>query len=159
MIKNVKKMVVLGAILLFALLGFSQGTTNLKIGYVNFDKTIKNYYKWYDLQSSYQIDFQYYQNKIYEMENQFMQLQESGATDEELQQYLLKLQTTYNQYQQSLQEEYQTKIDSLVEEVVKKIAQYAEANDYDFIFYQSAVIYVKDSLDLTDVIISYINVK
>jgi outer membrane protein len=159
MFKNVKKMVVLGVIMIIALLGFSQGTTNMKIGFVNLEKTVQSYYKWQDLQSQYQSDVQYYQNKINEMENQFNQLQQSGATNEELQQNYLKLQTTINQYQQTLQNDYQSKIDSVVSEVAQKITQYAQANDYDFIIYESAVIYVKDSLDLTDVIISYINVK
>lgn len=159
MIKNLKKMVVLGAIMVVALLGFSQGTSNLKIGYVNLEKTVQNYYKWQDLQSLYQSDIQYYQNKINEMENQFKQLQQSGATEEELQQNYLKLQSTVNQYQQTLQNDYQTKIDSVVSEVAQKIGEYAKANNYDFIIYESAVIYVKDALDLTDVIISYINVK
>lgn len=159
MIKNLKKMLVLGAIMVIALLGFSQGTSNLKIGYVNWEKTVQSYYKWQDLQSLYQSDIQYYQNKINEMENQFKQLQQSGATDEELQQNYLRLQSTVNQYQQTLQNDYQTKIDSVVSEVEQKIGEYAKANNYDLIIYESAIIYVKDALDLTDVIISYINVK
>ncbi len=107
--------------MVIALLGFSQGTSNLKIGYVNLEKTVQSYYKWQDLQSLYQSDIQYYQNKINEMENQFKQLQQSGgATDEELQQNYLRLQSTVNQYQQTLQNDYQTKIDSVVSEVAQK---------------------------------------
>lgn len=143
--------------ILFVVISFSQTDSNLKIGYVNFEKTVESYYKWKDLESMYQIDLQYYQGKINEMEQQFKDLQSSGASEEVLQQNLQQLQTRVNQYQQELQNEYQQKIANIASEVKVKIAQYAKENGYDLILNEIGVVYYNPELDLTDKIIQYLN--
>ncbi|PNR94674.1 OmpH family outer membrane protein [Petrotoga sp. 9PWA.NaAc.5.4] len=149
--------------LMFFVLGFSivfsQTTQNLKIGYVNFSKTVESYYKWKDLESLYQLDLQYYQSKINELQEELNQLQRSGASQEVLQQNYLRTQQRINQYQQDLQSEYQRKIDSIASEVLFKISQYAKENQYDLILNENAVLYFKPEIDLTDKIIEYINKK
>jgi len=143
--------------ILFAVISFSQTDSTLKIGYVNFEKAVESYYEWKDLESMYQIDLQYYQGKINEMEQQFNELQSSGATEEVLQQNLQQLQTRVNQYQQALQEEYQQKMANIVSKVTVKISQYAKENGYDLILNENGVVYYNPELDLTDKIIQYLN--
>ncbi|KUK80862.1 MAG: Outer membrane chaperone Skp (OmpH) [Petrotoga mobilis] len=142
---------------IFVVISFSQTVTYLKIGYVNFEKTVESYYKWKDLEVSYQIDLNYYQGKINEMEQQFSDLQSSGASPEVLQQNLQQLQTRVNQYQQALQDEYQQKMANIASEVIIKISQYAKENGYDLILNEIGVVYFNPELDLTDKIIEYLN--
>ncbi|POZ88593.1 OmpH family outer membrane protein [Petrotoga sibirica] len=142
---------------IFVVISFSQTVTYLKIGYVNFEKTVESYYKWKDLEVSYQIDLNYYQGKINEMEQQFSDLQSSGASPEVLQQNLQQLQTRVNQYQQALQDEYQQKMANIASEVTIKISQYAKENGYDLILNEIGVVYYNPELDLTDKIIEYLN--
>jgi len=143
--------------IMFVVISFSQTDSNLKIGYVNFEKIAESYYKWKDLESMYQRDLQYYQGKINEMEQQFNELQSSGASEEVLQQNLQQLQTRVNQYQQELQNEYQQKMANIASEVTVKIAQYAKENGYDLILNEIGVVYYNPELDLTDKIIQYLN--
>ncbi|KUK14915.1 MAG: Outer membrane chaperone Skp (OmpH) [Petrotoga mobilis] len=158
-VSNTTKKVV--SVMVFAILvvaiSFSQTGTYLKIGYVNFEKTVESYYKWKDLEARYQIDLNYYQGKINEMEQQFKDLQSSGASQEVLQQNLQQLQTRVNQYQQELQNEYQQKMANIASEVTVKIAQYAKENGYDLILNELGVVYYDPELDLTDKIIQYLN--
>jgi len=143
--------------MLFVAISFSQTVPNFKIGYVNFEKAVESYYKWKDLESKYQVDLQYYQGKINEMEQQFKDLQSSGATQEVLQQNLQQLQNRVNQYQQELQNDYQQKMANIASEVTQKIAQYAKENGYDLILNEVSVVYYSPELDLTDKIIQYLN--
>lgn len=154
-----KILVSLVLIILGVSLAFSQTTQNLKIGYVHFSKTVESYYKWKDLESLYQLDLQYYQSKINELQEELNQLQSSGASQDVLQQNYLQVQQRINQYQQDLQSEYQSKIDSIASEVLSKISQYAKENQYDLILNENAVLYFKPEIDLTDKIIEYINKK
>jgi outer membrane protein len=91
------------------------------------------------------------------MEQQFKDLQSSGATEEVLQQNLQQLQTRVNQYQQELQNEYQQKMANITSEVTVKIAQYAKENGYDLILNEIGVVYYNPELDLTEKIIQYLN--
>ncbi|WP_158526126.1 OmpH family outer membrane protein [Petrotoga sp. 9PW.55.5.1] len=120
-------------------------------------KLVENYYKWKDLETLYQRDLQFYQGKISEMEQQFLDLQRSGATPEELQQNYQQIQARINQYDQALQIEYQQKMNQITNEVALKISQYAKDNGYDLILNEIGVIYFNPKWDITNDIIEYLN--
>lgn len=158
MIKSKKLLISVVVVLMtFSVIAFSQEVSNIKIGYVTFEKTVENYYKWKDLQTLYQRDLQFYQGKINEMEQQFKDLQSSGATPEELQQNYQQIQARINQYDQALQIEYQQKMNQITNEVALKISQYAKDNGYDLILNEIGVIYFNPKWDITNDIIEYLN--
>lgn len=158
MIKSKKLLISLVVVLMtFSVIAFSQEVSNIKIGYVNFEKTVENYYKWKDLETLYQRDVQFYQGKINEMEQQFKDLQSSGATPQELQQNYEQIQARINQYDQALQTEYQQKMNQITNEVALKISQYAKDNGYDLILNEIGVIYFNPKWDITNDIIEYLN--
>jgi len=157
-IKSKKLLISVVVVLMtFSVIAFSQEVSNIKIGYVTFEKTVENYYKWKDLQTLYQRDLQFYQGKINEMEQQFKDLQSSGATPEELQQNYQQIQARINQYDQALQTEYQQKMNQITNEVALKISQYAKDNGYDLILNEIGVIYFNPKWDITNDIIEYLN--
>lgn len=158
MIKSKKLLISVVVVLMtFSVIAFSQEVSNIKIGYVSFEKTVENYYKWKDLETLYQRDLQFYQGKISEMEQQFLDLQRSGATPEELQQNYQQIQARINQYDQALQIEYQQKMNQITNEVALKISQYAKDNGYDLILNEIGVIYFNPKWDITNDIIEYLN--
>lgn len=158
MIKSKKLLISVVVVLMtFSVIAFSQEVGNIKIGYVSFEKTVENYYKWKDLETLYQRDLQFYQGKINEMEQQFLDLQRSGATPEELQQNYQQIQARINQYDQALQIEYQQKMNQITNEVALKISQYAKDNGYDLILNEIGVIYFNPKWDITNDIIEYLN--
>nr|WP_239525453.1 OmpH family outer membrane protein [Marinitoga litoralis] len=126
---------------------------NLKIAFVQMEKVTQSYYKWVDLQEKYQNDLAYYQNKINKMQEDYQNLKNSGASQEELAQKQQELQTRINEYQKAIQEEYSQKTNLLLEEVKNKVIEYAQANGYNLVLYEPSVLYADDLVDITPQII------
>lgn len=159
--KNFSKLIVvaviLAAFLFIPKIGISEQSKetgkNLKIAFVQMEKVTQNYYKWTDLQEKYKNDLQYYQGKIEKMQQDFENLKNSGASQEELSQKQRELQTRVSEYQKAIQDEYTQKTNQLLEEVKNKIIEYAKENGYNLVLYEPSVLYADELVDITPQII------
>lgn len=159
--KNFSKLIVvaviLAAFLFIPKIGISEQSKetgkNLKIAFVQMEKVTQSYYKWTDLQEKYKNDLQYYQGKIEKMQQDFENLKNSGATQEELSQKQRELQTRVSEYQKAIQDEYTQKTNQLLEEVKNKIIEYAKENGYNLVLYEPSVLYADELVDITPQII------
>lgn len=159
--KNFSKLFVVAVVLLAFLfipkIGISEESKetgkNLKIAFVQMEKVTQSYYKWVDLQEKYKNDLAYYQNKINKMQEDYQNLKNSGASQEELTQKQQELQTRISEYQKAIQDEYSQKTNLLLEEVKNKVIEYAQANGYNLVLYEPSVLYADDLVDITPQII------
>ncbi|MDK2946296.1 OmpH family outer membrane protein [Geotoga petraea] len=156
--KKIRVLLLMTLVLSFSLLSFSAANTadGLKIGYVNLRSVTEEYYKWGDMQVNYQEDVKFYQNKISEMQTEFQGMQESGATEQQLQQKYQELQYRTQQYQQALQEDYTKKSDAIIQEVRELIGEFAKENSFDIVLFEQSVIFVSEKIDITERVKEYI---
>jgi outer membrane protein len=155
-----KKVVVLFSLLmaLFSL-SFAANLESLKIGYVDFQVLTENTTKWKSLQEDYKNDFDFYQNKISKMEEEFKNFQATNPSQQELQRRAQDLQVKVNQYQSTIQEEYGNKTNKLLQEIRDIAAQYGKENGFDIVLYDQGVIYASEKIDITEKVIEYVNNK
>ncbi|MDN5343110.1 MULTISPECIES: OmpH family outer membrane protein [Oceanotoga] len=155
-----KKVVVLFSLLmaLFSL-SFAANLESLKIGYVDFQVLTENTTKWKSLQEDYKNDFDFYQNKISKMEEEFKNFQATNPSQQELQRRAQDLQIKVNQYQSTIQEEYGNKTNKLLQEIRDIAAQYGKENGFDIVLYDQGVIYASEKIDITEKVIEYVNNK
>lgn len=130
-----------------------------KIGYVNVEEVAKNYHKWVELNEQYLEDIQFYQRRISRLENEFIEYQQSGATQEQIQQKYIEIQTRIQEYQRVIQEEYSERTDAILNEVQGFVTNYAKENNFDLIVYEAGVVYASDFINITDSIKEIVNQK
>jgi outer membrane protein len=83
-------------------------------------------------------------------------MQESGATEQQLQQKYQELQYRTQQYQQALQEDYTKKSDAIIQEVRELIGEFAKENSFDIVLFEQSVIFVSEKIDITERVKEYI---
>jgi outer membrane protein len=126
---------------------------NYKVGFVNLEQAVENYYKWTDLNEKYLNDLQFYQTRIKRMEEDFVQFQSTNPSQEDLQKRYMEIQTRINEMQTALQSEYSKKTDEVIMEVQMIVSNFAQENNYDLVVYEAGTVYASDFVNITDTII------
>jgi len=129
-----------------------------KIAVVDVAKATQEYDKMKELNEKYKRDFQFYKEKLDEIQKEIEELKAKGAPQEEIakkqQEYLQKKQL----FEGMLQQEYNPKIQQIFNEVVEKAKEFAKEKGVDILIGQG-VLYVKEDYDLTGEFIDYLNGK
>ena len=127
-----------------------------KIAVIDIAKATQEYNKMKELNEKYKRDYQFYKEKLDEIQKEIEALKAKGASEEEIaekqREYLQKKQL----FEGMLQQEYNPKIQQVFNEVVEKAKKFAEEKGVDILIGQG-VIYAKKDYDLTEDFIEYIN--
>ena len=127
-----------------------------KIAVVDIAKAAQEYRKMKELNEKYKRDYQFYKEKLDEIQKEIEALKAKGASQEEIaekqREYLQKKQL----FEGMLQQEYNPKIQQVFNEVVEKAKEFAEEKGIDILIGQG-VVYAKKDYDLTESFIEYLN--
>lgn len=128
-----------------------------RIAYVSVQKAVESYAEWKKLNERYMKDYQFYQQKLSELEEEWKQLKESGASSDVLKQKEQEILAKKQQYEQTLQQEYGQKSQEIIKQVADKASEFARSQGYDILLSEQGALYVDPSFDVTDAFIAYIN--
>ncbi len=127
-----------------------------RIAVVDVAKAAQQYKKMKDLNAKYKKDYQFYKEKLDEIQKEIETLKLKGASQDEItrkqQEYLQKKQL----FEGMLQQEYNPKIQDILNEVVEKAKEFAKEKGVDILIGQG-VIYAKEDFDLTNEFVEYLN--
>ncbi|MFW6119586.1 MAG: OmpH family outer membrane protein [Petrotogales bacterium] len=127
-----------------------------KIAYVDMQKVLESTKDWKELNQNYEEDLQFYQKQLDELSKELQQLQQEGATQDELSEKQNELLSKKTQYEQTIQSTYNEKTQIIIERLQKRIKNYSEFTEYDLIITKEAVVYGKETYDITDLVIEYL---
>jgi len=152
---------VIVVLLLGSFLGSQQEQPSMerqpKIAYVSIQKAVESYAEWKKLNERYMKDYQFYQQKLSELEDEWKKLKESGASSDVLRQKEQEILTKKQQYEQTLQQEYGQKSQEVIKAVAGKAADFARTMGYDILLNEQGALYVDPAFDVTDAFIAYLN--
>ena len=136
---------------------------SLKIAYIDMPRVLQAYKPYKDLMESYQSDLNFYKKKLEQIQEEIKKLQDSGASQDEINkkksEYIQKEQL----FNQLLQQEYQPRMQQVQKELIEKAQKFAEENGFDVLLTNYppgvvlSVVHVSDRVDVTEEFISYIN--
>jgi len=136
---------------------------SLKIAYIDMPRVLQAYQPYKDLMESYQSDLNFYKKKLEQIQEEIKKLQDSGASQDEINkkksEYIQKEQL----FNQLLQQEYQPRMQQVQKELIEKAQKFAEENGFDVLLTNYppgvvlSVVHVSDRVDVTEEFISYIN--
>ncbi len=162
-----RKAVVLGAVLFFAIFGLSYGAYAAgKMAYVDLSSTFDKYEKTkvYDeslaaAQSGKEKELEQVSNDIKSLEDKMALLsdKEKPAKQQELDEKKKKLTQMSQQIALDLRKQRDEKLKEILQDIEKVIQGYAQKNGYDFIFNDRVLLYGTASADVTQDIIDLLN--
>ncbi len=165
MFKKVSKIVVLSIISASLLLPCVYAE-DLKIGYVDISKVFDSYEKTKDknddlekITSKKQNERENMVDDIQKLRKEMQIMSDEGKEKqrEVLKDKITKLQEFDRDIRNKLKMERDEIMKELLEEIKNSIETFAKKNNYDLIFYRSALLYNVDSLDITSGIIDILN--
>jgi len=168
-----KKFILLFSVLL--LLASCEQTSGEKTAYVNNETLFEEFEafsasterfdkKQQQLQEEAQREGQKFQQKVQEFQENFQNMSEKEAeeTQTQLIQEQQRLETAMQQQESQLRNEMNQTQDSLENILMTKVKEYAEKNNYSYVFGMNEnynLIYANDSKDITEDVLDLINKK
>lgn len=148
-------------VILIVLLMGSQGNSgsSLKVAFVDVNKITQEYPKMVELNKQYQVDYEFYQEKLAEMNKELQDMVNSGASQSDIEAKRTDILTKKQQYEKLLQDEYQPKMQQVLNEMAEKIESYAQMMGYDFILSKQAFLYGNDVYDITEQLLNYLKAE
>lgn len=148
-------------VILIVLLMGSQGNSgsSLKVAFVDVNKITQEYPKMVELNKQYQVDYEFYQEKLAEMNKELQDMVNSGASQSDIEAKRTDILTKKQQYEKLLQDEYQPKMQQVLNEMAEKIESYAQMMGYDFILSKQAFLYGNDIYDITEQLLNYLKAE
>lgn len=160
-------------LLVFGMILMASCQKEMKTGFIDNSKLIKEYQKRKDIESKFKTKVEAFDKRVdsigkeFQMEAQEFQAKAATMAQKDAQQQYQvlgqkqqMLQQQFQMEEQAIQKESQTEIDTLIKEVRTYIKEYGKKNGYTYILGSNdagSVMYGEESKDLTEVILEELN--
>ncbi|MCD6449936.1 MAG: OmpH family outer membrane protein [Thermotogaceae bacterium] len=149
-------------IFLVILAASDKESASLKIAYIDMPRVLQGYQPYKELMENYQNDLNFYKSKLQQLQDEITKLQNSGASQDEINKKKNEYVQKEQLFNQLLQQEYQPRMQQIQREIIGKAQRFGEESGFDVLLTNYppgvvlSVLHVSDRVDVTEQFISYI---